>query len=148
MTSPSAPRPVPPPPAPSRPEPPPERAAEPAARPAAEAPAKPAAEPRIRAVLSSYEAAFRSLDASAVQRIWPGVDERALARAFEGLSSQSVSLGNCAFAISGTTATAQCTGSATWTPKVGSGSRTVARRWQFSLQNAGDDWQIVRADVR
>lgn len=133
VTTPSEPRP------PVAPPPPP-KAAEPAA--------EPSAEPRIRAVLSSYEAAFRSLDASAVQRVWPGVDARALARAFDGLASQSVSLGQCAFAISGSSATAQCTGSATWTPKVGGGSRTVPRRWQFSLQNAGDDWQIVRAEVR
>ena len=111
-------------------------------------PAPPPVEPRIRAVLSSYEAGFRALDASAVHRVWPGVDERSLARAFDGLASQSVSLGDCAITVRGDTAAAQCQGSTTWAPKVGGGSRTEARQWEFALRNAGASWVIVRADVR
>jgi hypothetical protein len=111
-------------------------------------PAPEPVEPRIRAVLSSYEAAFGSLDAAAVHRLWPGVDERSLARAFDGLTSQAVSLGDCAISVRGDTATARCQGSTTWAPKVGGGSRTAARRWEFALHNAGAGWLIVRADVR
>jgi hypothetical protein len=118
-------------------------------RPPAAPPAPPEpVEPRIRAVLSSYEAGFDALDASAVHRVWPGVDRPALARAFDGLASQSVSLGRCAISVRGEAATAQCTGSATWEPKVGGGSRTEARRWEFALQSAGAEWEIVRAVVR
>ncbi len=111
-------------------------------------PTAPPVEPRIRAVLSSYEAGFDTLDATAVHRVWPGVDERSLARAFDGLASQSVSLGDCTIAVRGETATAQCQGSTTWAPKVGGGSRTEARRWEFALRNGGGSWVIVRADVR
>ena len=111
-------------------------------------PAPEPVEPRIRAVLSSYEAGFGSLDATAVHRVWPGVDERSLARAFDGLASQSVALGDCAISVRGDTATAQCQGSTTWAPKVGGGSKTEARRWEFALRSAGASWVIVRADVR
>ena len=114
----------------------------------AAAPAPVAAEPRIRAVLSAYEAAFTSLDAGAARSVWPSVDERALSRAFDGLSSQSISLGGCAINVQGDTATARCTGNATWAPKVGGGARTAARRWEFALEKTGAAWQIVRADVR
>jgi hypothetical protein len=114
----------------------------------AAAPEPVAAEPRIRAVLSAYEAAFTSLDASAARSVWPNVDQRALSRAFNGLASQSVSLGECEINVQGDAATARCTGNATWAPKVGGVARTAARRWQFALEKAGSTWQIVRADVR
>jgi hypothetical protein len=79
--------------------------------------------------------------------VWPAVDERALARAFDGLQSQRLSLGQCDVAVNGDTARAVCAGSASWRPKVGSG-RTEARRWRFDLQSAGDGWKIVKAEAR
>lgn len=115
---------------------------------AAPAPAPDAAEPRIRAVLSAYESAFGSLDASAAREVWPSVDERALSRAFDGLASQSISLGGCAITVQSVSAIARCTGSATWVPKVGGGERTEPRRWEFALEQSGGTWQIVRANVR
>lgn len=114
----------------------------------------PAAEPevnhieRVRAVLSRYEAAYSGLDAAAARAVWPAVDERALARAFNGLASQRVSLEACDVSIDGGSARAECAGSATWVPKVGGGGRTVARRWSFDLRQAGGGWQIVRAEAR
>jgi hypothetical protein len=102
---------------------------------------------RVRTVLSRYEAAYSGLDASAARTVWPGVDERALARAFGGLQSQRLSLGRCDVEVEGRSARAECTGSASWTPKVGSG-RTEPRRWTFDLRNASGAWQIVKAEAR
>jgi hypothetical protein len=102
----------------------------------------------VRAVLARYEAAYSGLDAAAARAVWPGVDERALARAFDGLQSQRLSLGRCDVLVTGLTARADCAGSASWTPKVGGGGRTQARRWRFELQNAGTGWLITRAEAR
>ena len=102
----------------------------------------------VRATLTKYEMAYSGLDVSAAQAIWPGVDARALARAFEGLASQRVSLGSCSVAIKGASARADCKGTATWTPKIGGGTHSESRNLRFELQNVGGEWQIVRADVR
>ena len=116
---------------------------------AAAAPA-PIPDPRaaIRATLGRYESAYTLLDASAVQAVWPSLDHRALARAFEGLASQRVSLGSCDVNVTGETAKANCSGTAAWTPKVGGGSRSTSRRWVFDLTQADGAWRIVRVDAR
>ncbi|MBA3638823.1 MAG: hypothetical protein H0W53_05995 [Acidobacteria bacterium] len=105
-------------------------------------------EPRVRAVLARYEAAYSGLNAAAAQQVWPGVDERSLARAFDTLQSQQVSLGQCAVQVAGTTASASCNGRITWTPKVGGGSQSTARQWRFELHSGNGVWQITRAEVR
>lgn len=105
-------------------------------------------EPAVRAVLARFEAAYSSLSAGAAQEVWPSVDAAALARAFDDLESQRVSLGNCAVTMAAATAQASCTGSTTWTPRVGGGSRTQTRRWQFELALANGAWRIVRAQAR
>jgi hypothetical protein len=102
----------------------------------------------VRATLSRYEGAYSSLDAAAASAVWPGVDRRALASAFQGLSSQDVSLGRCDVRVSGATAQAECSGTAKWTPKVGGGPQTAARQWRFDLKSVGNDWVITRATVR
>jgi hypothetical protein len=122
------------------------------------APREPAAEPavdpaienvsRIRSVLSRYEAAYSGLDAAAARAVWPAVDERALARAFNSLQSQRISLAQCDVSVDGSSARAECQGSASWVPKVGGSGRTEARRWTFDLRQAGGGWQIVRAEAR
>jgi hypothetical protein len=76
------------------------------------------------------------------------VDERSLARAFDTLQSQQVSLGRCSVQVEGTSASASCNGSVTWTPKVGGGSQTAARQWRFQLQSGNGAWQITRAEVK
>jgi hypothetical protein len=102
----------------------------------------------VRATLARYEAAYSALNVSAARAVWPAVDERALARAFDGLSSQRVALDRCDVSVAGGTAKAICSGSAEWTPKVGGGQRRQNRRWAFELANASGTWQIVRADAR
>lgn len=113
-------------------------------------PPEPSAEVKVRAALSRYEAAYSALNAAAARAIWPTVDAEALDRAFDSLESQRVSLGTCTIAVSlgERNARATCAGTATWTPKVGGGPRTEARRWLFDLEMNGDRWQIVRATTR
>jgi hypothetical protein len=102
----------------------------------------------VRAVLRRYETAYSTLDADAASVIWPGVNRGALARAFDGLASQQVSLGSCDVTVNGPAARATCSGSATWQPKVGGGVRTEARRWSFDLRKNGEAWRIERAVAR
>jgi hypothetical protein len=127
---------------------PPPAAAAPAPAPAPAAAAPQNDERLVRAVLSRYEAAYSALDAGAASRVWPTVDRRALASAFEGLQSQTVSLGRCEVRTSGATAQAECTGTARWSPKVGGGPQSASRQWRFELRNTGGDWNIARATVR
>jgi hypothetical protein len=103
----------------------------------------------VRTALDRYAAAYSALDADAAERVWPGVNHAALTRAFDGLVSQRISLGNCRIDVSGATARASCAGSATWTPKIGGGApHTEARLWTFDLARAGADWRIVNARVQ
>jgi hypothetical protein len=99
----------------------------------------------VRAVLDRYERAYSSLDAAAASAIWPGVNRSALARAFQGLASQRVSLGDCDVLVNGPAARATCSGTATWQPKVGGGIRTEPRQWSFDLRKSGEAWRIERA---
>jgi hypothetical protein len=113
-------------------------------------PAEPAVtQAAVRTALNRYAAAYSDLDADAARRVWPGVNRDALARAFDTLASQRVSLGDCSIDVTGPRASARCAGSTTWRPKVGNASaRTDARTWTFELSKAGDDWTIVSARVQ
>lgn len=132
---------------------PPESSAPPARMPGDTVPVTPPApvvdETRsIRAVLMRYETAYSSLDAASVGEVWPQVDHRALSRAFESLESQRVSLGRCEVTVNGTTARAECAGSATWRPKVGGGAQTQPRSWNFELARQNETWLIRSARVK
>jgi hypothetical protein len=105
-------------------------------------------EQRVRATLARYEAAYNRLDAAAAASVWPGVNQRALASAFHGLSAQAISLGDCEIRVTGATANAQCTGTARWTPKVGGGTQSAARQWRFDLRNSAGNWVITQAIAR
>jgi hypothetical protein len=125
-----------------------------ASAPAASAPAEiasiePSQDALVRGTLDRYAEAYSRLDADAAQRVWPDVNVAALTRAFDGLESQRVSLGDCQIQVDGTVAHARCAGTATWTPKVGGGGeRADARSWTFDLEKAGARWQIVSARVQ
>jgi hypothetical protein len=105
-------------------------------------------EPQVRAVLAQFETAYNTLSADAAQAVWPAVDQRSLARAFDSLESQRVVLGRCSIEISGATASAECSGTTSWTPKVGGGRHTEARRWRFDFAKADGAWRIERAQAR
>lgn len=103
----------------------------------------------MRSVLTSYASAYSALDADAAQRVWPGVNRSALARAFDSLASQHVDLGTCRIDVTGASATATCNGTATWSPKIGGGGRrSEARHWSFELARGGSGWEIVSARVQ
>jgi hypothetical protein len=103
-------------------------------------------EPQVRGVLARFAAAYSSLDAADARAVWPSVDQRALAKAFAGLSSQRLSLGECEIKVTGAAARADCVGSATWTPRVGGRTRTVQRQWSFDLAQVGAGWRIMHAE--
>jgi hypothetical protein len=106
------------------------------------------AQAAIRTTLGRYEAAYSGLNVSAARAVWPSVDQRALARAFDGLASQRVALDKCDVVVTGATARATCSGSAEWTPKVGGGTKRQSRHWSFDLASSSGTWQIVRAEAR
>jgi len=149
-TEPSPPLPAPPPPPPAS-----SATTSPTASPNASASTSPAASSSVRdqsaavrAALTRYETAYSKLDVSAVQSVWPSLDQHALSRAFDGLASQRVSLGNCSVNVNGRAARADCSGTAAWTPKIGGGERTASRKWTFDLSESDGAWRIVRVQAR
>jgi hypothetical protein len=136
-----------------------ERPARPAPRAVTSAPAAAAAAPvvvppsdeqRIRAVLRSYQAAFEQFDPDAVQAVWPSVDAKALGRAFDGLSSQSIVFDRCDVNVAAATARAACHGGVEYVKRVGGGGTQSARRqWIFDLQKSADGaWRIQSLSSR
>ena len=73
--------------------------------------------------LDATKRPYSGLSVPAARAVWPSVDQRALARAFDGLASQRVALGKCDVVVTGASARATCSGSAEWTPKVGGGTK-------------------------
>lgn len=102
----------------------------------------------IRSALSRYESAYNRLDVDAVRSIWPSLDQRALARAFDNLTAQRVALQDCNVDVSGSTARANCSGNASWTPKVGGGERSASRKWTFDLSESNGAWRITHVQAR
>lgn len=103
----------------------------------------------VEATLQRYADAYKRLDAAAARAVWPTVDERALARAFEGLESQGITFDHCDVAVAGSSANAACAGRARFVPKVGSREPLVEqRRWTFRLRKADDGWEIVQAEAK
>lgn len=116
---------------------------------AAAVPARRVAEQQIEDTLSRFAAAYESLDAEAASRIWPGVDRRALARAFQGLRSQEITFTGCRMAIETVAASVDCNGWTTFVPRIGSQDpRTEQRRWNFQLRKRGETWSITEARIR
>ena len=103
----------------------------------------------IQSVLGRYAAAFSALDASRAKAVWPSVNERNLARAFESLDEQEFDLGACAITVTAPRAVASCRGTARYTPRVGNRrTRTESRQWTFRLEAEGDSWSIASVESR
>jgi hypothetical protein len=103
----------------------------------------------VTATLNAYAHAFAQLDARAARAVWPSVDERALARAFAGLSSQDIAFDDCAINVDGARADAACHGTASYVAKIGKDERRIEpRTWQFHLERDGDAWKIATAEAR
>lgn len=104
---------------------------------------------RVADVLRQYARAYDRLDVSAATEVWPSVDRRALARAFDGLASQTVSFDDCQIDVRGALANASCRGRASYVGKVGRRApRTEPRTWRFELRRDGDTWKISTAEAR
>ena len=119
------------------------------APPTAAPPPVPTDETRVADVLQQYVRAYEQLNARAAREVWPTVDERALARAFDGLVSQRFSFDDCQIDVRGVTANATCRGEARYVGKVGSGElRAEPRAWRFELRRDGEAWKIATAEAR
>ncbi len=103
---------------------------------------------RVNLTLELYRRAYERLDARLAQTVYPGVNRSALARAFEGLASQSLAFDACNVVIQGATASATCHGSSRYVPKIGSREpHFEARVWTFTLRKRDTDWTIDTARV-
>jgi hypothetical protein len=102
----------------------------------------------VLSVLSRYEAAYSSLNADAAAAVYPEIDKRALARAFEALDAQNVRLKQCEIEMGTGTARAACFGTASWTPRVGNGRQAQDRRWDFALRQSAGVWTIDSVRIR
>jgi hypothetical protein len=100
----------------------------------------------VRQTLQRYRSAYERLDARSAHAVWPAVNQAALARAFEGLQSQTITFDACDVRVGGDAAAATCKGSARYVPKIGNREpRTEPRLWSFTLHKDGPDWKIDSA---
>jgi hypothetical protein len=100
----------------------------------------------VRRTLLDYKNAYEALDARSAHAVWPVVNERALARAFDGLESQHLMFDACDVQVNGDAAAATCRGTARYVAKIGSRDpRTEPRVWNFTLRKTGQDWKIESA---
>jgi hypothetical protein len=97
----------------------------------------------VRAVLNRYRDAYSTLDVNLARAVWPGVDARALARAFDRISMQQFEFAACDISITGERALAGCSGNARYVPKVGNKNpRVESRVWEFELRRIDQQWTI------
>jgi hypothetical protein len=104
----------------------------------------------IADVLMRLETAYEKRDAKLAKAVWPTVNERALARAFDGLRSQSVTFDRCKLNVSGASGEVECRGVTTYVPRVGlQYERSESRQWRIRVQRGGGDrWVITSAAAR
>jgi hypothetical protein len=100
-------------------------------------------------VLRSYQDSYNRMDTASIARMWPTVDTGALSRAFGTLAAQRLELDSCDLDFQSMRATAKCTGTLRYVPRVGDPTPRVVRKvWTIELQRAADQWQIAAVAVR
>jgi hypothetical protein len=103
----------------------------------------------INTTLRRLQAAYEQRDARLAKAVWPTVNERALARAFEGLRSQNVTFDRCRMSVLSVSADVECRGVMSYVPRVGSqDQRTESRQWRFRVRKGDDQWLITNAEAR
>ena len=103
----------------------------------------------IQRTLGQYRSAYQRLDAQAAQAVWPSVDVRALARAFDTLSSQELAFETCLFDIAGPGCDRSMPRKRNLHPKVGGrGPKAERRQWTFRLRKVDEAWKIESAQAR
>jgi hypothetical protein len=125
-------------------------AAAPVSAPSPPVPAVPAVDDEnlVKQTLQRYRHAYEGLDARSAHAVWPSVDQAALARAFGGLTSQSITFDRCDVQLTGALANATCRGTARYVPKIGNREpRVEPRVWNFALRKDGGEWKIDSARV-
>lgn len=110
------------------------------------APTGPTDETLVQQTLQRYRRAYEGLDAQSARAVWPAVNESALARAFDGLQSQTLTFDACDVTMHGEAAAAVCRGTARYVTKIGSHEpRVEPRTWNFTLRKSGTAWSIESA---
>jgi hypothetical protein len=99
-------------------------------------------EPAILATLAAYASAYSKLDAAGVKRLYPGVNEQDLRRAFSDLRSQQMLIQGERITVTGTTATVSCVEANSVIPIAGA-PRRVSRQTVFQLEKRNGAWTIV-----
>lgn len=100
----------------------------------------------VQQTLQRYRTAYDRLDAHSARAVWPAVNEGALARAFSGLASQTLTFDACDVAVDGEVARATCRGTAKYIQKIGrSEPRVEPRVWTFALRKRASNWEIEDA---
>ena len=134
---------------PAPPAPPPVVSSPPATNPNPTSPGRGTAAPPqdndqqlIREVLRTYEAAYTSLNAEAVQRIYPSVNVGALKRSFSDLRAQTVKIDSEQIQVSGDEATVTCQIARSLSPRNSSTIHNV-RPSTIRLRKQGGRWVIV-----
>ena len=103
----------------------------------------------ITATLRRLQMAYEHRDAALAKAVWPTVNQRALARAFDGLRSQSVTFDSCWMNVFSVSADVECRGVTTYVPRVGGQyQRTESRQWTFRVEKGDDRWLITSAEAR
>ena len=103
----------------------------------------------VAVVLNRYQQAFSAMDVGAAAEVWPSVDVKALAKAFDQLEEQRFDLQACNITVAGVRAEAECGGNARYIRKVGGRAlRVEPRHWRFTLRQANDNWVIDAVDAR
>jgi hypothetical protein len=114
---------------------------------AATAPIRPTGDRElVEEALQSYRRAYGRLNVQSAQAVYPTVNRVALARAFDGLESQSLTFDSCDVEVVGAMAKAICHGTAHYVPKVGSRyPRSEPLVWSFELHKNDSGWTIYYA---
>ena len=103
-------------------------------------------EDNVRDILTRWRTAYSQLDARAAKGVYPGLDQRALERAFQNLKSQDVRFDHCELKLRDESAQAECVGRATYVPRIGSQTPiTAPRAWRFDLKLDDRGWTIASA---
>jgi hypothetical protein len=101
----------------------------------------------VEDTLTAYRNALGSLDAKAVQVVYPSADVKGMAKNFDQFREQSLRLENCRIETNATTAKATCSGTIRFVPKQGNRSeRTMPM--EFNLRANDEAWVIDRIVTR
>jgi tetratricopeptide (TPR) repeat protein len=100
----------------------------------------------VEEALQRYRGAYGRLNVQSAQAVYPTVNRVALARAFDGLESQSLTFDSCDVEVRGVLARAICHGTARYVPKIGNRyPHAEPLVWSFELRKSDDDWTIYYA---